>query len=148
MRAEMISLMTCLSILLTGCGQEPEESIIGKWRQGPKNGLFTKVSASGPGIMTFHFQDNGTLITQGGVQANTTRLDGTTVTQGGTTPVTHRYEFVGDHTIQISFAEGVLFRGREVLMKLELSRSQMTLTETAPSGLPFMQSGSITLQKN
>jgi hypothetical protein len=97
--------------------------------------------------MTFDFQSDGTLITQGGVQAGATALDGTVDKQGGTSPVTHRYSFVDDHTITIFLSEGILFKGQEVTMKVTVSRNHMTLTETAPSGLDFVKNGTVMLQK-
>ena len=147
MRMGTISLVTCSLVLLTACRQTPRETIIGKWEQAPKTGVFTRVSVSGPGVMTFDFKGDGTLITQGGVQAVSTAVDGTVNKQGGSSPVTHRYSFVDDHTIKISLSEGVLFRGQEVTMKVTVSRSRMTLTETAPSGLVFVKNGTVTLQR-
>ncbi|UCE50053.1 MAG: hypothetical protein JSW47_07815 [Phycisphaerales bacterium] len=143
----IISLVTCLLILLTACRQKPQDTIVGKWEQVPKTGPFTRVSVSGPGVMTFDFKSNGTLITQGGVQAVATTVDGTVVKQGGSSAVKHRYSFVDDHTITISLSEGVLFKGQEVTMKVTVSRNRMTLTETAPSGLEFVKNGTVTLQR-
>ncbi len=147
MRMRIISLVTCLLVLLTACRQKPQETIIGKWQQAPKSGMFTRVSVSGPGIMMFDFQSDGTLMTQGGVQAGATTIDGTVVKQGGSSPVTHRYAFVDDHTVKISLSEGILFKGREVTMKVTGSRNHITLTETAPSGLEFVKNGVVTLQR-
>ena len=147
MRMRIISLVTCLLVLLTACRQKPRETIIGKWQQVPKSGMFTQVSASGPGFMTFDFQSDGTLITQGGVQAGATKVDGTVVKQGGNSPVTNQYSFVDDHTINISLSKGILFKGQEVTMKVTVSRNRMTLTETAPSGLEFVKNGTVTLQR-
>ena len=147
MKTRMISLVTCLLVLMTGCRQEPEETLIGKWQQVPKTSAFMRVSASGPGVMTFDFQSDGTLITQGGVQSGATNVDGTVVKQGGSSPVTHRYSFVDDHTITIFLAEGILFKGQEVTMEVTASRNHMTLTETAPSGIVFVKNGTVTLQR-
>ncbi|MCP4456370.1 MAG: hypothetical protein GY809_33355, partial [Planctomycetes bacterium] len=98
-----------------------------------------RVSASGPGVMTFDFQSNGTLITQGGMQAGATAIDDTVTKQGGASPVTHAYAYVGDDTITIRLAKGILFKGQEITMKVTASRNHMTLTETAPSGLDFVK---------
>ena len=145
MRTRKISLVTCLLVLLTACRQKPQETIIGKWQQTPKSGMFTRVSVSGPGVMTFDFQSDGTLMTQGGVQAGATHVDGTVVKQGGSSPVTNRYSFVDDHTIKLSLSEGILFKGQEVTMKVTGSRNRLTLTETAPSGIVFVEDGTVTL---
>lgn len=147
MRMKILILVMCFPILLTACREKPRESIIGKWEQAPKTGMFTRVSVSGPGVMKFEFRNNGTLITQGGVQVVATSLDGTVDKQGGSSPETHKYTFHDDNTLKISFSKGVLFKGQEVTIKITMSGDQMTLTETAPSGLEFMKDGTITLQR-
>jgi len=147
MRMKIFVLVMCFPILLTACREKPRKSIIGKWEQAPRAGMFTRVSVSGPGVMKFEFRNDGTLITQGGVQAVATSLDGTVDKQGGSTPETHGYTFLDDDTIRISFAKGPLFNDREVTMKITVSGNHMTLTETTPSGLQFVKDGTITLQR-
>lgn len=147
MRIRIIRLVTCLLVLLTACRQKPQETIIGKWQEAPKGGMFMRVSVSGPGIMTFDFRSDGTLLTQGGPEAGAASVDGTVVKQGGSSPVTHRYAFVDDHTVKIFLSEGVLFQGKEITMKVTGSRNHITLTETAPSGLAFVKNGVVTLQR-
>ena len=147
MRTRIIAMVTCLPLFLAGCRQAPQESIIGKWQQAPKDGLFTRVSVSGPGVMTFDFRSDGTLITQGGIQANVRAIDGTVHQQGGTSPVKHRYAFVDDHTVKISWSEGILFKGQEATFRFTGSGKHITLTETAPSGLRFVKNGALTLRR-
>jgi hypothetical protein len=133
-------------LMISGFKTIDSRMIEGEWQQVPKSGLFTRGGVSGP-PMRFDFQSDGTLITQGGVQAVANTIHGTVDKQGGTSPVTHRYAFVDDHTITIFLAEGVLFKGQEVTMNVTVSRNHMTLTETAPSGLDFVKKGTVTLQR-
>ncbi len=136
MKVRSVVLLVCSAVCLMSCAQpRPREAIIGTWEESAKAGAFTSVSQSGPGVMTFEFKPDGTLITQGGVATEARTVDGKTLSQGGSDPVTNRYVFVDDQTIKISFAKGLLFEGLEVTMKVSASRNTITLTETAPSKL-------------
>ncbi|MCP4456369.1 MAG: DUF2207 domain-containing protein, partial [Planctomycetes bacterium] len=147
--SSMLLVLTAMasSLLMTYWSMMADShTVVGKWQRVPNGGMFSQVGMSGP-PMAFDFQSDGTLITQGGVQAGATALDGTVTQQGGSSPVTHRYVRTDDRTITLFLAEGVLFKGQEVTMKVTVSQKHMTLTETAPSGLDFVKNGTVTLQR-
>ena len=151
MKTPRILLSVSLVAGLASCSPKPQDVIIGKWQQVPGSPppMGVKVQVSGPGVMTFDFRPDGTVLTQGGVEVGAVTLDGKAVTQGGTQPLTNRYSFVDDHTLKIAFAQGLRFKGREVTFRISASRNQLVLTESAPSGLNLSDAGgSLTLQRS
>ncbi|MEI7729422.1 MAG: hypothetical protein WCO56_07605 [Verrucomicrobiota bacterium] len=133
-----ILLAVIFGVCLISCSPKPQATIVGKWQQasGPSSAFgLTQAQKSGPGVMTFDFRPDGTLITQGGVEVSAKTVGGKELSQGGSQPVTNRYSLVNEHSLKITFAEGLRFQGRVVTLRVSIAGDRLVLTEITPSGL-------------
>lgn len=120
MKSFDIMLVACLGTGLISCSPKSQEVVIGTWQQveGTPPPPWVRIQTSGPGVMTFDFRRDGTVITQGGMEMSAATVDGKVEKQGGNQPVTNSYAFIDNETLRITFAKGPRFERQEAMFRV------------------------------